>query len=185
VAWKLLEGTPTESRHEKAYELVQMAALKYWLNAHTHPIHYPRAYLRQTLYTLHIDMGRRDRKVSSLSVDEFGEIINGKLISATNADARDTAEIVLEKLSFRDCLETIIPVLLETLSPGEFRAIVAQMKDVLDDVQALVVAFLRHGVDISSISWPTDKRALQSSRSLLCLAQKKMRLLKPSYAHLL
>ena len=181
ISLKMLQGKSFDAR-DSAQELTQKAFYKYCRLVRRTTIIYPRAYLRKILHSVLIDDARQARNELSLETDEQGELVVGSIVNGSRDE--DPAEIVYQKQVINDWLEKVIPDIL-TLPAGQLHALICHLKEKIDDLQGLTMAFKRHGVDIEGMQWPTDKKALQSARSLLCLAQKKMRLMKPSYTHLL
>lgn len=177
LAWRMFPRYlfPPELWQDEVYELVQRASIKYWRNARKASIPYPRAYLRQTMFTLVADLVKECRHLADLPLDDYGEIDPGTVQIETSSSLLDPANVFSQQQAYSECLLKLTADVMN-LPAGQARSMICHLKDTVDDLQALDAAFKLHGVDIDQVNWPTNKRELQSSRTLLNLAKKKLRL---------
>ncbi len=127
------------------------------------------------MFTLVADLVKECRHLADLPLDDYGEIDPGTVRIETSSNLLDPANVFSQQQAFAECLIKLT-VDVMTLPAGQARAMICHLKDTVDDPQALNAAFKLYGVDIDEVNWPTDKRELQSSRTLLNLAKKKLRL---------
>lgn len=160
-------------------DLAQTALIAYWkvLSNNGHIVS-AKAYLYSTIRSRFIDLmrQRKHKTYLPLPVDQDGELYQGDVMLVPGDVMQDPA-LQFEQKEF--IAEVVIDVL--NLPCCQQRAMVCMLKDEVGDTPVLAEEFRKHGVDISTINWPTDPVELQSLKSSLSVARKKMRSIKSKY----
>ena len=158
-------------------ELIQQVYIKLWLQSQRQHIVNPKAYIRRIVWTETVDMVRRYRPVTSLSVDDDGELYQENIMLMVSEGVQDPADEVEDEEMKVQYIKKIATALLQ-LSHAEQRAMICSLKDCKDDITLLVLRELKaQGIPIEDIYWPTEKGRKQSLRVALSHGRKKLRLL--------
>jgi DNA-directed RNA polymerase specialized sigma24 family protein len=161
-------------------ELAQNARIKFWLTSQKQQITNPRAYIRCIVHSESVNMIRQHRPILALPTDEDNELYQGDLLVTTSEGMQDPSdEFEREELVADYIAETVDAIL--TLPPCQQRAMICSLKDHLDDVLPLVIAFRNHRMDIETVNWPESKSEEQKSKASLSAARKKLLFLKRKY----
>lgn len=156
-------------------ELVQSSLIKLWLALRKKEIVNLQGYINSIVRTQVVDMVRRHKPFISLSLDEEGELYYVNVLTVLNEEEFERDE------SLVDWIEEIAGNVL-ALPPCQQHAIICSLKDYFEDNHPLFRLLKSNGIDIEGIHWPHDKDKLQSVRSSLSIARKKMRALKKGIA---
>jgi DNA-directed RNA polymerase specialized sigma24 family protein len=156
-------------------ELVQASLITFWLRLASGTVHIvsPKAYLGSIVRSRCIDMIRRRQKrkfAQPLTLDQDGELHQGKILFMSSDKMQDPA---LE-YSHRELVAEVADDVMG-LPPCQRYAMICTLKDVVGETPMLAAIFAKHGVNIHTINWPRDAVALQTLRSSLSPARKKLR----------
>jgi len=167
---------PPDELASEIDELVQATLITFWLRLTSGTVHIvsPKAYLGSIVRSRCIDMIRRRQKrkfVQPLALDQDGELHQGKFLLMANDKMQDPA---LE-YSYSELIAEVANDVMG-LPPCQRYAMICTLKDVVGETPMLAAIFAKHGVNIRAINWPHDTVALQTLRSSLSPARKKLRI---------
>lgn len=157
-------------------ELVQIARIKLWFalqNQEIRIIHNMRAFIRQIVHNEAVNMLRQHKLVVPLILNDEGELYVVHVLIASGQGTQDpTEEIEQEEMlgSYSSKLTEYVP----KLPPQQQRAMICALKDQIADILPLVDLFLTCDIDIECMHWSETASKLQSERSSLSVARKKM-----------
>jgi len=155
-------------------ELVQITRLKLWLALQKQDIRNMNAYIRRIVYNEAVDMLRQHKPILSLVTNDEGELYQAHIMIASGQEIQDP----LEEIEQEEMLKSYSSKLTESvpkLPPQQQRAMICALKDQIADIIPLVDLFLPFGIDIENIHWPETECELQSVRTSLSIARKKLR----------
>ena len=155
-------------------ELAQITRFKLWLALQKQDIRHMKAYIRRIVYNEAINMVRQYKPVEPLITSDEGELYQAHVMIASGQAIQDPAEEIEQEemlSSYSSKLTEAIP----KLPPQQQRAMICALKDQIADILPLVDLFPPHGIDIESMHWPETEGELQSVRTSLSIARKKLR----------
>lgn len=155
-------------------ELTQITRLKLWLALQNQEIRHMNAYIRRIVHNEAINMVRQYKPTEPLITNDEGELYQTHVMIASGQGIQDPAqEIEQEEMlsSYSSKLTKDIP----KLPPQQQRAMLCALKDQIADILPLIDLFLPYGIDIESMHWPETEGELQSIRTSLSIARKKLR----------
>ncbi len=155
-------------------ELAQTTRINLWLAMQKQEIHNTSAFIGKIVYHEAINITRRYKPVASLPTNEESEPYQEHMMIAGGYGTQDpTEEIEQDEMvqSYSSKLTEFVP----KLPPQQQRAIICALKDQIADILSLVDLFLQVDIDIESMHWSETASELQSERSSLSVARKKMR----------
>lgn len=158
-------------------ELVQFTRLKLWLALQKQDIRNIPAYIRGIVHNEAIDMLRKYKPIEPLTAHEDSELYQLQTMIAPGQRVQDPSE----EIEHEEMLKSYVSKLTENvpkLPPQQQRAIICALKKQVADLLPLVDMFLPYGIDVESIHLPVPKNELQSLRSSLTVAHRKMRAFK-------
>jgi RNA polymerase sigma factor (sigma-70 family) len=166
---------PPDELASEIDELVQTTLITFWLRLASGNVHIvsPKAYLSSIVRSRCIDMIRLRQKrkfAQPLTLDQDGELHQGKFLLMSNDKMQDPA---LEYNHSELIAEVANDVM--HLPPCQRYAMICTLKDVVGENAILAETFANYGVNIRTINWPRDAVALQTLRSSLSPARKKLR----------
>lgn len=174
----------TETLEMDIDEIVQQVSIKLWHALQRHEIDMPRSYINKVIRTVIIDMARRYKAAIPLYIDDEGELFLGELSTAQQERMQtiDPSREIEQTETVHYLLDRITATI-HLLPPRQRYAIICSLKEQIDSLLALTLAFKKVGIDIEGIGWPEEKKELQSLKSSRTVAQKKLRsLMKDVYA---
>lgn len=154
-------------------ELAQIIRVKLWLALQKQDIRTMRAFIRRVGHNEAITMVRQHKPVVSLITNEEGEPYHAHVMIACGQEIQDpTEEIEQEEMLqyYSRTLTAEVP----KLPPQQQRAMICSLKDQISDLLPLVEMFLPYGIDVENIDWPETESELQSTRSSLSVARRKL-----------
>src|SRR5439155_11475614 len=104
-------------------ELAQNARTKLWLALCREPVNNPRAYVRRVMLTECADMIHQYSQVSTLPVNEDGELRQEHILSAQSQQGHDPADEFEQKEARMDCMAQAVETVLG-LSPRQQQAMI-------------------------------------------------------------
>lgn len=155
-------------------ELVQIARIKLWFALQKQEIRHMKAFIRRIVHNEAINMVRQHKPVVSLITNEEGELYQAHVLIASSQEIQDSAEEIEQDemlQNYSSKLTEYVP----KLPPQQQRAMICTLKDQIADILPLVDLFLQVNIDIESMHWSENADELQSERSSLSVARKKMR----------
>jgi RNA polymerase sigma factor (sigma-70 family) len=155
-------------------ELVQITRLKLWLALEKQDIRNMNAYIRRIVYNEAVNMVRQHNPILPLITNDEGELCQAHVMTASGQEIQDP----LEKIEQEEMLSSYSSELTENvleLPPQQQRALICALKDQIADILPLVDMFLPYGIDVESMHWPETENELQSARTSLSVARRKMR----------
>jgi RNA polymerase sigma factor (sigma-70 family) len=155
-------------------ELAQITRFKLWLALQKQDIRHMKAYIRRIVHNEAINMMRQYKPVEPLITSDEGELYQAHVMIASGQAIQDPAEEIEQEemlSSYSSKLTEAVP----KLPPQQQRAMICALKDQIADILPLVDLFLPFGIDIENIHWPETEGELQSVRTSLSLARKKLR----------
>jgi len=155
-------------------ELVQITRLKLWLVLQKQDIRHMNAYIRRIVHNEAINMVRQYKPIEPLITNDEGELYQAHVMIASGQEIQDPAEEIEQEemlSSYSSKLTEAVP----KLPPQQQRAMICALKDQIGDILPLVDLFLPYGIDIESMHWPETEGELQSVRTSLSIARKKLR----------
>lgn len=155
-------------------DLVQKIRIKLWLTLQKKQINNLKAYVRCIVFTEAIDMVRQYRSVLTLPLNEDGELDQGNLIFAPSEGTQDPGCEVEQAEELDDAIQDIIEAIIQ-LPPRQQYAMICSLKDQIDDAFPILDTFRDQLINVETINWPDEKHELQSLRSSLSVARKKLR----------
>jgi DNA-directed RNA polymerase specialized sigma24 family protein len=161
-------------------ELAQCTLIKLWEALQKRDIAHYWGYARRIIFNASTDMARRYRPLSSLPLNEQGELKQGQFLFTPSEIMEDPARQVERRDTLTEYLSAIVEDVLG-LPPQQRRAMICELKDQIADLLPIAEAFLQRGVDIRPIHWSHDLGELRSQRVSLAIARKKLRAHRKRY----
>ncbi len=178
--FKIRTMVPPELWRDEVDELTQIACFKYWQNSQRKQIIYQHAYISKIIHSLIVDTVRRYKATAGMSIDEYGEVLDGRVLVSSGEGMLDPAYEFEQMEVKKDCIAKIVREII-SLPSQQRGAMICLLKDKVEDVQGFAEEFRKYGIAIDLISLPNEKRALRASRASLSVARKKMRTSKQRY----
>ncbi len=156
-------------------ELVQKVRIKFWHALEGKPIDYPKTYIKRIVNSEFIDMVRRIKPnyTLDLPVDEEGEIYQGHMLITPSSGMADPALEYEEKVEANERMQEIVDAVM-TLPARQQQAIVCDMRDCVDDLDAFTRAFRKRKAAIEMWQWPQQKKEKTLLRASLNYARIKV-----------
>jgi DNA-directed RNA polymerase specialized sigma24 family protein len=154
-------------------ELAQKVRIKLWLALRKQRVDNLKAYIHCIVYTEVIDMVRRHRPMLCLPLDEDGELYQGNLIFASGEGMHDPGHEVEQAEERDNSMQGIFEAIIR-LPPRQQYAMICSLKEQLDGVLPVIDTLKDQLTDLEAVNWPKEKNELQSLRSSLSIARKKL-----------
>ena len=156
-------------------ELVQRVRIKFWHALTEKHIEYPKTYLKRIVNSEFIDLVRRIKPhyMLDLPVDEEGELYQGHMLITPSAGMADPSIEYEEQVEARERMQEIVDAVL-TLPVRQQHAMICEMRDRVDDLDALTNAFKERKADIERWQWPQQKNEKLLLRASLAYARLKI-----------
>src|SRR6266700_1337403 len=125
------------------------------------------AYLHTTVRNEVISYLRQRKPFLTLIVSEDGEVYGGEILVSLSQGMSDPQIEVEQNAALAELLKQLVEAIL-TLPAVQRRAIICSLRERMDDPLLLIDVFMRHGIDITAIVWPTnsiERQRLQASCS--------------------
>ena len=157
-------------------ELVQRVRIKFWHALEDKQIDFPKTYIKRIVNSEFIDMVRRIRPnyALDLPMDEEGEIYQGHMLITPSAGMADPSIEYEERVEASERMEEVVDAVL-TLPERQQQAIVCDMRDRVDDLDALTKAFKKRKAAIETWQWPQQKKEKTLLRASLNYARLKVK----------
>jgi len=168
-------------------ELVQRVRIKFWHALEDKQIDFPKTYIKRIVNSEFIDMVRRIKPnyTLDLPMDEEGEIYQGHMLITPSAGMADPSVEYEEWVEANERMQEIVDAVL-TLPARQQQAIICDMRDRVDDLDALTKAFKKRKAAIEMWQWPQQKKEKTLLRASLNYARLKVNLhindVRQSYA---
>lgn len=169
LARKQYHGAPAEEGAEEVDDLIQATLITFWLTLSSDRVQIasPRAYINSILRSRYIDMIRRQCRHQHVRLPALVQEEQAHIFFEHEQDP-------VQAFEYKELVAELVDEAMY-LSPCQQRALFCQIKDEVDP-SILAEIFARHGIDIDAIDWPLDPAKLQSIRSSLTVARRKLRL---------
>jgi DNA-directed RNA polymerase specialized sigma24 family protein len=161
-------------------ELVQSTRIKLWMAIQRVHITHLEAYARCIIRTESVNIVRRYKRTGSVSIDEDGDLHEGHIMVAACHGMQDPADEFEQEERLINYTANAVSKLL-ALPPKQQRAMFYALRERAADVDILVDALRKLGVDIDAMNWPEEKDEIQRIRASLSVARKKLRSLNLKY----
>ena len=155
-------------------EVVQNTRIKLWQALQKRKIINLEAYVRCIVYTECVNMVRGYKYLFSLSLNEEGELYQGKVLMMASQGMQDPAY----ELEYREAVTAwMMEIVDEVLAlPHQQRhAMLCVLKEWSSDILPLANALVNRGVDIEAVHWPKEKEGLHKLRVSRSIARGKLR----------
>jgi hypothetical protein len=132
----------------------------------------PKGYIASVVRSESIDEVRRRKRKSlmPLSLDHEGEILQGRALLPIHEGIGDPAA----EYELKEFVTEIVDEILQ-LPSKQMYGMICVLKDEISPTFPLAEVLEEHGIDIDAIHWPQGAKELQSLRSLVATARKKLR----------
>jgi DNA-directed RNA polymerase specialized sigma24 family protein len=165
---------PSKVLNYEVDELAQNTRIKLWLALQRNQIINPRAYAKCITYTESVDVVRRYRKISLALVDDYIDLDQRGIIPASGQGMQDPAVEYEQKETAVAFAEAIVKGVL-SLPPRQQYAMLCILKNSVADIQPLMDALLKYGLDLEAVHWPQDRNELNKLRASCSIARGKLR----------
>jgi DNA-directed RNA polymerase specialized sigma24 family protein len=156
-------------------ELVQRVRIKFWHALEDKHIDYPKTYIKRIVNSEFIDLVRRIKPhyALDLPVDEEGELYQGHMLITPSVGMADPAVEYEEKVTVSERMQTVVDAVL-ALPARQQHALICDMRDRVDDLEALTKAFKVRKANIEGWQWPQQSRERLLLRASLTYARLKV-----------
>jgi DNA-directed RNA polymerase specialized sigma24 family protein len=158
-------------------ELAQRVRIKLWLTLQKRCIRNIKAYIRCIVYTEVIDMVRRNRSTISLPLDEDGELYQGNVIYPPGQGMQDPGFEIEQAEELGNSIQGISEAIVQ-LPPRQQYAMICSLNEQIDDALPIIDTLKNQLTNVDAVNWPEEKNELQSLRTSLSIARKKLQSLK-------
>jgi len=158
-------------------EIAQHTRIKLWQAMQRGHISNIRSYIKSIVYTETIDLIRKHKPVVSLPLDEYGELYQEHILATLSQSSLDPVEQFEQAETYYHLMIRLAQAV-RALPPRQRYAMICALKDYSIDDDMLIKIFALCGLDIASTHWPKEPRELQSLRTSLSIARKKLHELK-------
>lgn len=164
-------------------ELVQRVRIKFWHALEGKHINFPKTYIKRIVNSEFIDMVRRMKPnyTLDLPVDDEGEIYQGHMLITPSVGMADPSVEYEERVEASERMQEIVDAVL-TLPARQQQAMICDLRDRVDDLDALTKAFKKRKAVIETWQWPQQKKEKTLLRASLNYARVKVNL-QMSNAH--
>ena len=158
-------------------ELVQRVRIKFWHALEDKHIDFPKTYIKRIVNSEFIDMVRRIKPnyTLDLPVDDEGEIYQGHMLITPSVGMADPSIEYEERVEASERMQEIVDAVL-TLPARQQQAMICDMHDRVDDLDALTKAFKKRKAVIETWQWPQQKKEKTLLRASLNYARVKVNL---------
>lgn len=155
-------------------DLVQISRIRLWFALQKQEIRNMKAFIGRIVHNEAINMVRQHRPVGPLVMNDEGELYGAYTLIAAGQGIQDPADDIEQEemlQSYSGKLTEYVP----KLPPQQQRAMICALKDQIADILPLADLFLSHGIDVENMHWSETASELQSERTSLSVARKKLR----------
>lgn len=144
-------------------ELVQRSRIKFWHALERRQVTFPKAYIRNIVYSECVDLARQHKSLLPLTVDDDGELYQGNILITPGEATSDPESIIEQKEQHIDRLKELISIVLKHLTGQQKLAFLCGLKEKVDDVDALNATLAEHQFKLEAdICTPLDKAERRS-----------------------
>ena len=156
-------------------ELTQRVRIKFWHALEDKYIEYPKTYLKRIVHSEFIDLVRRIKPhyTLDLPVDEEGELYQGHMLITPSVGMADPAVEYEEQVKATERMQEVVEAVM-TLPVRQQHALICDMRDRVDDLEALTKAFKERKANIEQWQWPEQKQEKLLLRASLAYARLKV-----------
>ena len=156
-------------------ELIQRVRIKFWHALQDKHIEYPKTYLKRIVNSEFIDLVRRIKPYYTLDLplDEKGELDQGHMLITPSVGMADPALKYEEQVEAAEQMQKVVDMVL-ALPSRQQHALICDMRDRVDDLEALKKAFKMRKADIDTLQWPQQKQEKLLLRASLAYARMKV-----------
>lgn len=154
-------------------EIKQNVRIKLWRAIEARLIHYPPAYIKAIVTSVFNDLGRGRKLPESLSLDDYGEVKQGRVLINQSEGWGNPEQIAEQREKVADYLASTVEAILK-LPPRQKQAMLCLIIDRFDDIEQLQETFERFHIPFDMYSWPEDKAEAQRLRASIYAARPKM-----------
>ncbi len=158
-------------------EIAQRTRIKLWQAMQREHISNVRSYVNSIVYTETIDFIRRYKPIIPLPLDEYGELYQEHILATLSQPNPDPTELFEQEETYYHLI-TKLAQAVRALPPKQRYAMICALKDYSTGNVVFIEAFALCGIDIASTHWPKEQHELQSLRTSLSIARKKLHALK-------
>jgi DNA-directed RNA polymerase specialized sigma24 family protein len=164
-----------ERLSDAADELAQSVRIKLWCMVKKRSIQNPKAYIWRIVRNEAVNIVRKYKSPSSLSINEEEELYQSTPLVELSEGMRDPLDKVEQEEVIADYVRRIVEAVLRLpLPPRQQYAVICSLKDHINDV-FLVIYILRNNVmNVGGIHWLEEKDELQNLQASLSVARKKL-----------
>lgn len=155
-------------------ELAQSVRIKLWLIARKQSILHPKAYIRRIVRNEVVNIVRQYKPLSSLPINEEGELYQGNLLISLGEGMHDPLEEVEQEEVIEHHIALTVEIV-QKLPPRQQRAMICSLKDRANDTLRLIEALRCRKVNIESMDWPEEKEDVQRLKASLPTVREKLR----------
>lgn len=155
-------------------DLAQKTRIKLWQARQKQQIEKPKAYISRIAHNESVSMIRQHKPVSSLPLDEDGELYQGNFIGTFGREIPDPLYELEQKESDLLSLDTTIDAI-STLPQCQQHAMICSLKEKVDDLLTFLDICREHNIDAETIHRPGSSDEVQAQRSSMTVARKKLR----------
>src|SRR5207302_1931096 len=102
-------------------------------------------------------------------------LYQGDIMITPSEGLQDPALEIEQEEAINGYMKDIVEVIL-ILPPCQQHAMICSLKDQLDSMSLVIEVLKDHAMDTEEVNWPEKKEELQSLRTSLSIARKKLRL---------
>jgi DNA-directed RNA polymerase specialized sigma24 family protein len=156
-------------------ELVQRVRIKFWHALQDKHIDFPKTYIKRIVNSEFIDMVRRIKPnyTLDLPMDEEGEIYQGHMLITPSVGMDDPSVEYEKRIEASERMQEIVDAVL-TLPARQQQAIICDMRDRVDDLDAFTRAFKKRQATVEMWQWPQQKKEKTLLRASLNYARLKV-----------
>lgn len=159
-------------------EIAQKTRVKFWMVRQHSTISHPRAYVRVIVMNVVTDTIRTYKRMSQLPLDSYEELCQEGISRFVEHKMQDPADEIEHEEAFIETLMMAVKYV-QILPPRQREAVMYALKKYMVDLPPpLTEALVFHGLDVETVTWPTERDEIQRLRASLSVAQKKLRALR-------
>ncbi|MBV9258866.1 MAG: sigma-70 family RNA polymerase sigma factor [Ktedonobacteraceae bacterium] len=159
-------------------EIAQKTRVKFWMAQQRNSISHPHAYIRVIIMNVVADTVRTYKRMSRLPLDSDGELCQEGISRFVEREMQDPADEIEREEAFIETLMMAVKYV-QILPPRQREAVMHALKKYMVDLPPPLTEVLAlHGLELESITWPTERDEIQRLRASLSIAQKKLRALR-------
>jgi len=156
-------------------ELVQRSRIKLWHALEKRQVAFPKAYIRNIVYSECVDLARQHKSYVPLPVDDDGELYQGNAFLSAGEDVSDPGNILEQKERHTERLKELINIVLYRLTRRQKQAFLFGLRERIDDVDALNETLAEHEFELEdNICMPASRAERRSWQASCSQARRKI-----------